>query len=651
MYGFKVRRWAPLANSAAQSDFAQYHITITSNKNRLSVINNTQVTLNSLHNLGVHIKMLFMQVIRMDTPISLENHCFLHIICHLEDYPLHHLAKLSYPVRRRLLQNLPACDIIELENACVADGIGDLENEVWKQRCAHLRIYIDSEVGPRRSFFAFVWRGLFSRISDLRKCLFSVPKCLGLTSFTSVACDDLGRLVPHRYGTLCDHNITSRYQIHAWVISFLNKAGFKPTKMDGLDGFAIDVDSPHVNDLSVLLSALDTVELDTDDTNNLSIIKAVCMNKNPTLRSLIIRKDYDHFAQMCISLLLEASFINLEHLHYPVPISDGCRDVLVELLSGQANMKELQLFGNDTDYELSDDDSCVLARRWVACVGNLVTRPDFELFHVQLTMRNVGVTQCAFTALLDSFLSAPASKQKKVIANYFDVKTCECYAQEAVKPCTIGDNSLEFKEATFAGLDKKSLLDPILTCLSNFTIQLKRLVFECYVLEDANLFAAVFSCPTFAVCEVRFWWVVFPVDFTSESDYHFLDVLLSKPSLKVFEFSRIGSDDGDSEDSIVNELKMVTNALTKQASVGTLESFTYDEFEASFRGISGDEEFVRALLCLPQFLKLDFSLQYPRELADMANELWVECANGRTLKPPPPNCTNSLLEAMLGLNQ
>ena len=111
----------------------------------------------------------------------------------------------------------------------------------------------------------------------------------------------------------------------------MNKAGFKPTKINGLGGFAIDVDSPHVNDLSVLLSAVDTVELHTDDTNHLSIIKAVCLNKNPTLRSLIIRiyRDYDHFAQMCASLLLEASFINLERLHCPVPLSDSYRNLLV----------------------------------------------------------------------------------------------------------------------------------------------------------------------------------------------------------------------------------------------------------------------------------------------------------------------------------
>ena len=94
-------------------------------------------------------------------------------------------------------------------------------------------------------------------------------------------------------------------------------------------------------------------------------------------------------------------------------------------------------------------------------------------------------------------------------------------------------------------------------------------------------------------------------------------------------------------------MKLVANGLTKQASVGTLESFIYDEFEASLYGITGVEDFVRALLCLPQFLQLHFSLLYPSELASMANELWEECANGRTLKPSPLNCQNSLLSVML----
>ena len=261
------------------------------------------------------------------------------------------------------------------------------------------------------------------------------------------------------------------------------------------------------------------------------------------------------------------------------------------------------------------------------------------------------MTQCAFTVLLNSFLSAPASKLKKVMARNFAIKICECYAQKAVTPCIVGDNSLEYKEASFVGNDEVSLLDPLLECLSNFQIQLKRLEIKRFILEDINLFTAVFSSSTFAIREVHLYYVEFP-KFTSESDYHAFDGLLSKPTLKVFEFSDIWMGE-HSEDSaeIEDELKMVANALTKQASVGTLESFIYDEFEESLYGIDGIEELVRAMLCLPQFLQLNFSLQYPNELADMANKFWMECANGRILKPPPPNCRNSLLEAMLGIRE
>ena len=502
-------------------------------------------------------------------------------------------------------------------------------------------IYVKKE--SRQSFLSMAAIHLFSSIDKyLREMFFSVRKCLGLadlTSFTSVACDDLDRLVPHRYASLFDHNIASQCEVHARVVTFLNKASFKPTKIVIRDGFTIDTNSRYIGDLSILVSAVDTLELLVEDNELLSIMKAVCMNKSPKLRSLTVHGD--NFTQMCIPLLLEASAIGLESLHCTAPFSDSGRDRLVELLSSQTNMKELELFSSRDGY------GCLRDQRWVSCIGNLIVRPDFELFQVQLTMRCAGVTQCAFLILLSLFLSAPASKQKKITALYFDVKMCECNAQKAVMPCIVGDNSLEYKEASFMGDDEVSLLDPILKCLSNFTIQLKRLAFESYTLEDITLFTAVFSSPTFTVCEVRLWYVEFP-EFASESDFHILDELLSKPNLKVFEFSGIG---GDELEDIENELKMVANALTKQALVGALGSFVYNEFEASLCGIKGDEEFVRAVLCLPQFLQLNFSLRYPSELADMANEIWVECASGRTLKPPPPNCENSLLEVMLGLRE
>ena len=103
----------------------------------------------------------------MDTPITLADLCYLHIICHLEHYPLHHLAKLSCPVRRRLLQNLPASDIIELENTGVADGIADFENEVWKQSGVCQSFYdknLQQELGARQSLLRLTLNHLFNAV-------------------------------------------------------------------------------------------------------------------------------------------------------------------------------------------------------------------------------------------------------------------------------------------------------------------------------------------------------------------------------------------------------------------------------------------------------------------------------------------------------
>ena len=64
-----------------------------------------------------------------------------------------------------------------------------------------------------------------------------------MTSFTSIPCSDLDRLVPHRYAALFDHNITSQSEFQAWVITVLNKAGFKPAKINANSVCVIDMNS------------------------------------------------------------------------------------------------------------------------------------------------------------------------------------------------------------------------------------------------------------------------------------------------------------------------------------------------------------------------------------------------------------------------
>ena len=322
----------------------------------------------------------------MDTPIKLEDLCCVLIISDLEHYPVDILAKLSIPVRKKLLQNLPASDIIELENTCVADGISDFENEVWKKSyVCHYYKAEESQVsalGPRESFFRVIFTHLFSSVDTDYLCemFFSVPKCLGiadLTPFTSVVYEDLDRLVPFRFAALFNRDFTSRYEIHAVVVISLNKAGFKPTKIHTQGGFAIELNSPYIDDLSILVSDVDTVELlvEKNVKTNLSVVKAVCKNGSPKLRSLKVYGD--RFTQASISLLQEASIIGLETLHCTLPISTNDCKCLVEFLNCQTNMKELELYTENAEYETLESDHCERDQQLLSCIGNLINAARF----------------------------------------------------------------------------------------------------------------------------------------------------------------------------------------------------------------------------------------------------------------------------------
>ncbi len=62
-------------------------------------------------------------------PLCLEDQCLLQLVCHLEEYPPETLAFL--PLRHRLLLNLQAADVCQLDNTAVSAGI-DMEDTVWK---------------------------------------------------------------------------------------------------------------------------------------------------------------------------------------------------------------------------------------------------------------------------------------------------------------------------------------------------------------------------------------------------------------------------------------------------------------------------------------------------------------------------------------
>ena len=63
-------------------------------------------------------------------PLSLQQHCFLYLLAHLEEIPPASLALLPRRMRHELLLILPTADILLLEHTGVVDGIN--MDKVWE---------------------------------------------------------------------------------------------------------------------------------------------------------------------------------------------------------------------------------------------------------------------------------------------------------------------------------------------------------------------------------------------------------------------------------------------------------------------------------------------------------------------------------------
>ena len=65
------------------------------------------------------------------SPMSLEHQCYLYLILHLEKFLPEEISLLPLRKRQRLLVNLPAADVCQLEETSVVKGV--CMNEVWKE--------------------------------------------------------------------------------------------------------------------------------------------------------------------------------------------------------------------------------------------------------------------------------------------------------------------------------------------------------------------------------------------------------------------------------------------------------------------------------------------------------------------------------------
>ena len=86
------------------------------------------------------------------SPMSLEDQCYLYLILHLEKFLPEEISLLPLRERQRLFVNLPAADVCQLEETLVVEGV--CMNEVWK------------EIGQRqiKHFYEFVCKSTLEKL-------------------------------------------------------------------------------------------------------------------------------------------------------------------------------------------------------------------------------------------------------------------------------------------------------------------------------------------------------------------------------------------------------------------------------------------------------------------------------------------------------
>ena len=131
-------------------------------------------------------------------PMSLEGQCYLYLILHLEKFLPEEISLLPLRERQRLLVNLPAADVCQLEETSVVEGM--CMNEIWKeigQRqidnyygvCESTLEKLQRGEGYRDHFYEVVSYAVMMRedLDDIAVpfVLYTVMDCLGISDWQS----------------------------------------------------------------------------------------------------------------------------------------------------------------------------------------------------------------------------------------------------------------------------------------------------------------------------------------------------------------------------------------------------------------------------------------------------------------------------------
>ena len=404
-----------------------------------------------------------------DSPLSLQDQCFVQLISNLESFTCESLALLPLRLRHKLLVNLPAVDICKLESTPVPKGL-NMSSNVWEavctQRCSASLIQTVKKIESPSSSRSCDWKEIFflscttsilNNSTDLtthplgsrmyaEKCLltlFSIPNCLGVKKwcgfkhpFIQVAKDD--SCIPCRYSWITTEN-HCRADIQLLQI-LMDECAFFPRCLYIKCDYFCCADLWYRRSIAIMpllqkfLSRVEAIEIISEDDEDPlvatfffdtilsevnTVLHSVSLSGNShfiatTLqecRSYFAVEDGVHSVQNVLKHTIQnIPYGNLQFLSIHVTYDyelNGISD-LIALLEHQVLLKEFKLDCCASD---NNPDGGVAFDKMLMAAAHLFDQPHFY----KLQLEVMGISLLVAKAIIDAFLSAASSSEQVLV--------------------------------------------------------------------------------------------------------------------------------------------------------------------------------------------------------------------------------------------
>lgn len=578
-------------------------------------------------------------------PPSLEDQCFLLVICRLEEYPIEWLSLLPGRLREKLLINLPAVDVCQLEqHASFAEGIDF--GAVWSTMFTKRQLKTvdmgddpDSNTPWKEQYFRSISDLVLNSINEksaqtqpdrlrsLLKLLLFVENCLDMPNCLDFAMPYLrgncmevseegrihqGMVAASRYASYMQDGPTTLTLVRL----MMEKCNYYPKALLIVCNNFARSDlwqsrKQHAGLISDFLCQVQTLIFVFEDLLGLNdsnlvpseFIKAACTRKSRALTTLVIN-DCSLRTMGEIIISIAPLFANIEgtsETNSSVVPYRGLREIMLtsrprfteRWISNGAAEKLAQIIDNQTSI------TSVNLVSWNPYHRH--KKPPSEFYHLHSSLTNLLGQPYLDTLALGGFFMPLSSIQEMLfrffMSSYSQIQGLmlgglELSTEEESPSCApmlleMSDDCIHHKRFSLVEMDAP---EPVISWL----FSCKKLRFRVFELNTVkcrkkDLFHLVASHPNFEVDQLRF--IHMPI--TNQSTQKDYDAILQKTDLKHLTLK-------DVELGLRSLLPQLTHALLKQAKVGTLKTLDITGNDIGDCSQSHLELFFNAVFSLPQ---------------------------------------------------